>query len=88
MTPDEELEAPAASRPAPMEEVQQPGRYGRHCGSGYELVLDATVPQLGLEVDVQQNVMVKALSVWDEAQAARARDPGGRKRAGDRPRNS
>ena len=39
--------APAATRPAPPEEVQpQPGEMGRHCGSGYELVLDATVPQL------------------------------------------
>ena len=51
MTPDEE-EAPAASRPAPVEEVQPLGRDGRHCGSSYELVLDATVPQLGVEVDV------------------------------------
>ena len=51
ITPDEEI-APVASRPAPMEEVQPLGRDGRHCGSGYELVLDATMPPLGNEVDV------------------------------------
>ena len=33
-----------------MEEVQPPGRQERHCGSGFELVLNATVPQLGREV--------------------------------------
>ena len=51
MTLDEEEKAPAASRPAPMEEVRPPGQDGRHCGSGYELVLDATVPRLRLGVD-------------------------------------
>ena len=50
MTPDEEVKAPAASRPAPMEEVRPQGRDGRHCGSGYELVLDATVPQMERDV--------------------------------------
>ena len=50
MTPDEEG-APAASRPAPMEEVRPQGRDWRHCGSGFELVLNATVPQLGLPAD-------------------------------------
>ena len=49
MTLDEEF-APAASRPAQVEEVQPPGRQERHCGSGFELVLDATVPQLGREI--------------------------------------
>ena len=52
MTPDEEGVAPVASRAAPMEEVRPLGRDGRHCGSGYELVLGATVPQLGKGVDV------------------------------------
>ena len=32
--------------------MQPLGRDERHCGSGFELVLDATVPQLGAEVDV------------------------------------
>ena len=40
-------EAPAAVRPAPLLEVMPQAGIGRHCGSGYELVLDATVPQLG-----------------------------------------
>ena len=49
MTPVEEVGAPAASRPAPMEEVRPQGYGVRHCGSGCELVLDATVPHLGAE---------------------------------------
>ena len=87
MTPDEE--APAAERPPPLREVgPQPGDR-RHCGSGFELVVDATVPQLGVEVDVQQCEVVKAVSDWAEARTARARDPGGRwRRAGDRQGNS
>ena len=52
MTPDEEFKAPAASRPAPVEEVRPQEHGVRHCGSGYELVLDATVPQMGKEFDV------------------------------------
>ena len=51
MTPEEE-DAPAASRPAPMEEVRPQAGDRRHCGSGFELVLNATVPQIGEEVDV------------------------------------
>ena len=62
MTPDVEKIAPVASRPAPMEEVRPLGRDGRHCGSGFELVLDATVPQLGREVvEVQPILMTKRL---------------------------
>ena len=72
MTPDEEEEAPAASRPAPVEEVQPLGRDGRHCGSGFELVLDARVPQLGREVvEVQQIDILQGI-----VDLCRARDPG------------
>ena len=42
MTPDEEI-APAASRPAPVEEVQPLGRdEAAHVAAAYELVLNAT----------------------------------------------
>ena len=40
-------EAPAAVRPSPLPEVLPQAGIGRHCGSGYELVLNAIVPQLG-----------------------------------------
>ena len=55
MTPDEEI-APAAERPQPLREVgPRPGDM-RHCGSSFELVLNATVPQLVVEVDVHNTV--------------------------------
>ena len=84
MTPDEEGVAPAASRPAPMEEVRPLGRDGRHCGSGYELVLDATVPQLGKGVDVPLSFQMiidcvrKQGAVQETPEVQAARDPGER----------
>ena len=45
--------APAARRPAPLMEVRPQLGYERHYGSGFDLVLDVTVPQLIRElVDV------------------------------------
>ena len=85
MTPDAEMGAPAASRPAPMEEVRPQGHGVRHCGSGYELVLDATVPHMRKEDDdvlgevvLQRNY--KLISCWIDKLAGytpAARDPGG-----------
>ena len=49
--------------------LREPASHGssqcnvRHCGSGYELVLDATVPQLGVEVDVPGKVEMHSLGV-------------------------
>ena len=42
--------APAAGRPAPLLEVLPQKGTRRHTGSGYELVLDPVVPQLGRDV--------------------------------------
>ena len=39
-----------AARPTPLVEVRLQFGYERHCGSGFELVLDVTVPPLGLEL--------------------------------------
>ena len=47
---EDDGQAPAAGRPAPLVEVRPHLWYERHCGSGFELVLDVTVPQLGKEV--------------------------------------
>ena len=69
---DDDEEAPAAARPAPVEEVQPPGRQERHCGSGFELVLDATVPQLGREV-VEEGFSV----LWVAQLLGLETDPGG-----------
>ena len=44
---EDDGQAPVAGRPAPL----RPQRgYERHCGSGFELVHDVTVPQLGREL--------------------------------------
>ena len=69
---DDDEEAPAAARPAPVEEVQPPGRQERHCGSGFDLVLDATVPQLGREV-VEEEFSV----LWVAQLLGLETDPGG-----------
>ena len=54
---DDDVEAPAAVRPAPLVEVRPQMGYKRHCGSGFELVLDVTVPQLGRELVDVPNVV-------------------------------
>ena len=54
---DDDVEAPAAVRPAPLVEVRPQMEYKRHCGSGFELVLDVTVPQLGRELVEVPNVV-------------------------------
>ena len=54
---DDDVEAPAAVRPAPLVEVRPQMGYKRHCGSGFELVLDVTLPQLGRELVEVPNVM-------------------------------
>ena len=54
---DDDVEAPAAVRPAPLVEVRPQMGYKRHCGSGFELVLDVTVPQLGRELVEVPNVV-------------------------------
>ena len=54
---DDDVEAPAAVRPAPLDEVRPQMGYKRHCGSGFELVLDVTVPQLGRELVEEPNVV-------------------------------
>ena len=54
---DDDVEAPAAMRPAPLDEVRPQMGYKRHCGSGFELVLDVTVPQLGRELVEVPNVV-------------------------------
>ena len=46
-TADDDEEVPAAERPAPLLEVLPQAGDRRHCGSSFELVLDATVPLLG-----------------------------------------
>ena len=43
-------EAPAGGSPAPLSEVWPQVGEERHCGCGFELVLDVTVPQLGREL--------------------------------------
>ena len=75
-TLDDDEIAPAATRPAPPEEVQpQPGELGRHCGSGYELVLDATVPQLGKVVEEPIDLQkVRGLVVAWNVERVRVRD--------------
>ena len=50
-------DAPAAWRPAPLTEVRPQDKEERHCGSGFELVLDVTVPQMGGELVVVPNVV-------------------------------
>ena len=47
-TMDDDDEAPAATRPAPLVEVQPQAGLGRHGGIGFELVLSFAVPQGGL----------------------------------------
>ena len=54
---DDDVEAPAAVRPAPLVEVRPQLGYQRHCGSGFELVLDVTVPQMGRELVEVPNVV-------------------------------
>ena len=54
---DDDVDAPAAVRPAPLVEVRPQMGYKRHCGSGFELVLDVTVPQLGRELVEVPNVV-------------------------------
>ena len=54
---DDDVEAPAAVRPAPLDEVRPQMGYKRHCGSGFELVLDVTVPQMGRELVEVPNVV-------------------------------
>ena len=71
-------EAAAAERPPPLREVQpQPGEMGRHCGSGYELVLDATVPQLGKEVEapVDLRKVLDLVRAWNVEQAKARETP-------------
>ena len=46
-----------AARPTPLVEVRPQMGYERHCGSGFELVLDVTVPQLGRELVEVPNVV-------------------------------
>ena len=69
-----------AARPTPLVEVRSQTEYERHCGSGFELFLDVTVPPLGGELVevptvvsqvVEQNVdvpvhggMVRATSLF------------------------
>ena len=54
---DVDVVAPAAVRPAPLDEVRPQLGYKRHCGSGFELVLDVTVPQMGRELVEVPNVV-------------------------------
>ena len=54
---DDDVVAPAAVRPAPLDEVRPQMGYKRHCGSGFELVLDVTVPQMGRELVEVPNVV-------------------------------
>ena len=74
---------PGGVRPPMLVEPQGQSRAGdgRHCGSGYELVLDATVPPMRKEdddvlgeVELQRNI--KLISCWIDNRLA-ARDPGG-----------
>ena len=46
-----------AAWPTPLVEVRPQMGYERHCGSGFELVLDVTVPQLGGELVEVPNVV-------------------------------
>ena len=48
---------PPGTRPAPLVEVPPQTGYERHCGSGFELVLDVTVLQLGRELVEVPNVV-------------------------------
>ena len=62
-------EVPASERPTPLLEVWPQVRHERHCGSGFELVLDATVPQMGRKmVEVPLNCLM--VSDWMVEEAA------------------
>ena len=81
----DDVEVPAAERPAPLLEVLPQVGDWRHCGSGFELVLNATVPPLGDELDVQQVKVAKAVSGWAESLAARPGGGGGQAIVQDSP---
>ena len=63
MTPDEEG-APAASRPAPVEEVRPLEGMRRHTGCGYELMLNPVVPQMGLPADAPLSFRDAGAVLW------------------------
>ena len=48
---------PPGTRPAPLVEVRPQTGCERHCGSGFELVLEVTVPQFGRELVEVPNVV-------------------------------
>ena len=50
-----------AARPTPLVEVRPQMGYERHSGSGFELVLDVTVPPLGGELVEVRNVVSPAV---------------------------
>ena len=52
---------PPGTRPAPLVEVRPQTGCERHCGSGFELVLEVTVPQLGRELVEVPNVVSQVI---------------------------
>ena len=52
---------PPVTRPAPLVEVRPQKGHERHCGTGFELVLDVTVPQLGRELVEVLNVVSQVI---------------------------
>ena len=64
MDDEDEGEAPAAGRPAPFPEVLPQAGLGRHGGVGYELVLANAVPQLGVELNLEQHMVAQVVSLW------------------------
>ena len=61
---EDEGVAPAAGRPAPFPEVLPQAGLGRQGGVGYELVLANAVPQLGVELDAEQHLVARVVSLW------------------------
>ena len=63
---EDEGVAPAAGRPAPFPEVLPQAGLERHGGIGYELVLANAVPQLGVELDTEQFLVARVVSLWSQ----------------------
>ena len=64
---DDDEEAPAAWRPAPLMEVQPQARLGRHGGIGFELVLSFAVPQGVWEAETALHAFLKGEKEKEEA---------------------
>ena len=66
-TMDDDEEAPAATRPAPLVEVQSQAGLGRHGGIGFELVLSFAVPQGDWDAEKALHAFLKGEKEKEEA---------------------